>query len=120
MLTFKQYSEAASAKTRMKMKIAMKKNKAKIALGRKKAAKKLASPEELKKRAVKTARNMLLKKILKDRGKEDLSFSGRQEIEKKLDKKKAAIKKIAKKILPSIKAKDRAKLKKGGDAEQDD
>ena len=120
MLTFQQHTEAASARTRMKMKIAMKKNKAKIALGRKKAAKKLASPEQLKKRAEKTARNMLLKKILKDRGKEDLSFSGRQDIEKKLDKKKAAIKKIAKKILPSIKAKDRAKLKNAGDAGKDD
>lgn len=118
MLTFQQF-EALTAKQRMKMKIAMKKNKAKIALGRKKAAKKLASPDQLKKRSEKAARQLLLKKILKDRGKEDLSFSQRQEIEKKLDKKKAAIKKIAKKLLPTIKAKDRSKLKKG-DGEKDD
>ena len=54
--------EVASMATRMKMKAAMRKNKAKIALGRKKAAKKLASPEQLKKRAEKQAKNILIKK----------------------------------------------------------
>jgi|TARA_R110000737_G_scaffold51506_3_gene72876 hypothetical protein len=111
MLTFQQWAEAASAKTRMKMKIAMKKNKAKIAIGRKKAAKKLASPEKLKSKAEKQARGLMLKKILKDRDKSDLSFSARQGVEKQLDKKKGAIKKLAKKLLPKVKAQDRAKLK---------
>jgi len=102
---------------RMKMKAAFRKNKAKIALGKKKAAKKLASPEKLKQRAEKQAREILIKKLLKNKSKNDLSFAGRQSIEKKLDKKKAAIKKIAKKLLPQVKAKDRAKLKsKDGDA----
>jgi hypothetical protein len=106
-----------SLQHRMKMKAAFRKNKAKIALGKKKASKKLASPEKLKQRAEKQAREILIKKILKNKSKSDLSFAGRQGIEKKLDKKKAAIKKIAKKLLPQVKAKDRAKLKsKGGDA----
>ena len=96
---------------RMKMKAAFRKNKAKIMLGRKKAAKKLASPEKLKKRAEKAARQILIKKILKQRSKDDLSFAGRASIEKKLASKKGAIKKIAKKLLPQIKAKDKAKLK---------
>ena len=90
----------------------MRKNKAKIALGRKKAAKKLASPEQLKQRAVKQAKNILIKKMLKDKSKGDLGMSGRKEIEKKLAKKKGAIAKIAKKLLPLVKKKDRAKLKK--------
>jgi len=116
---YKKTYEALTPKQRMKMKIAFKKNKAKIALGRKKAAKKLASPDQLKKRAEKQARNLLLKKILKDRSKDDLSFAQKQEIEKKLDKKKAAIKKIAKKLLPVVKAKDRAKLQKGQPSKND-
>lgn len=105
------FSEAMSLQHRMKMKAAFRKNKAKIMLGRKKAAKKLASPEKLKKRAEKAARQILIKKILKQRNKDDLSFAGRASIEKQLAKKKGAIKKIAKRLLPQIKAKDKAKLK---------
>ena len=105
-------SEAMTMAQRMKMKQAFKRNRAKIMLGRKKAAKKLASPEKLKIRANKQARDILIKKILKDKNKADLSFSGRQALEKKIDKKKAAIAKIAKKLLPGIRLKDRDKLKK--------
>jgi len=104
-------SEAMTMAQRMKMKQAFKRNRAKIMLGRKKAAKKLASPEKLKIRANKQARDILIKKILKDKSKADLSFSGRQALEKKIDKKKAAIAKIAKKLLPGIRLKDRDKLK---------
>ena len=111
-------SEAMTMAQRMKMKQAFKRNRAKIMLGRKKAAKKLASPEKLKLRAQKQAREIIIKKILKDKSKADLSFSARQALEKKVDKKKAAIQKIAKKILPGIKLKDREKLKNKSKAPQ--
>ena len=55
---------------------------------------------------------VMLKKILKDKSKGDLSFAARKDLEKKMEKKKGAIKKIAKKILPQVKKADRAKLKK--------
>jgi len=111
---FKEFTEALTAAQRAKAKATFRKNKAKIALGRKKAAKKLASKEQLQSRAEKAARTLLIKKILKDKSKDQLSFSQRADLEKKLAKKKAAIKKIAKKLLPQIKAADRAKLKKKG------
>ena len=110
---FHQTDEAMSMATRMKMKAAFRKNKAKIALGRKKAAKKLASPEQLKKRAEKQARNLIIKKILKDKGKADLSFAARSDLEKKVAKKKGKIMKLAKKLLPQVKKADKAKLRKG-------
>lgn len=110
------FSEAMSLQHRMKMKASFRKNKAKIALGKKKAAKKLASPEKLKSRAEKQARDILIKKILKDKSKSDLSYAGRAGIEKKLANKKGAIKKIAKKLLPAIKKADRAKLKNKGES----
>ena len=100
---FHQTDEAMSMATRMKMKAAFRKNKAKIALGRKKAAKKLASPEQLKKRAEKQARNLIIKKILKDKGKADLSFAARSDLEKKVARKKGKIMKLAKKLLPQVK-----------------
>jgi|TARA_B110000908_G_C10199061_1_gene424451 hypothetical protein len=109
------FSEAMSLAHRMKMKASFRKNKAKIALGKKKAAKKLASPEKLKSRANKAAREFLIKKMLKGKSKSDLSFAARSGIEKKLANKKGMISKIAKKLLPSIKKKDRAKLKSKGD-----
>ncbi len=109
---FHQTDEAMSMATRMKMKAAMRKNKTKIALGRKKAAKKLASPEQLKKRAEKQARNLIIKKILKDKSKGDLSFAARSDLEKKVAKKKGKIMKLAKKLLPQVKKADKAKLRK--------
>ena len=113
-------AEVATLAQRQKMKAAFRKNKAKIALGRKKAAKKLASPEQLKKRAEKQARNIFVKKLTKDKDKGDLSFGARQSIEKRLEKKKGAIQKLAKKLLPKIKQADRAKLKTPkGDADGD-
>ena len=110
------FSEAMSLQHRMKMKASFRKNKAKIALGKKKAAKKLASPEKLKSKAEKQARDMLIKKMLKGKSKSDLSYAARDGIEKRLANKKGAIKKIAKKLLPAIKKADRAKLKNKGES----
>ena len=47
----------------------------------------------------------------KNKSKNDLSFAARGELEKKVAKKSAAIKKIAKKLLPMVKKADRAKMK---------
>ena len=74
--------------------------------------KKLASKETLLKRATKQARDAIVKKLTKGKGKGELSFAQRASIEKKVDKKKAAIAKIAKKKLPDVKKADKAKLKK--------
>ena len=115
MKSFKEYTDAQEALTlqqRQKRKASFRKNKAKIMIARKKAAKKLASPEKLKARATVAARNLIIKKILKNKSKADLSFAARSELEKKVKKKSAAIKKIAKKLLPQVKKADKAKLKK--------
>lgn len=114
MKSFKEFNDANEALTisqRQKRKASFRKNKAKIMIARKKAAKKMASPEKLKGRAEKQARNLIIKKILKNKSKNDLSFAARGELEKKVAKKSAAIKKIAKKLLPMVKKADRAKMK---------
>ncbi len=118
MKSFKEFNDANEALTisqRQKRKASFRKNKAKIMIARKKAAKKMASPEKLKGRAEKQARNLIIKKILKNKSKDDLSFAARGELEKKVAKKSAAIKKIAKKLLPMVKKADRAKLKKNSE-----
>jgi len=107
--------EALTMQQRLKRKVAFKKAKSKIALGRKKAAKRLASPEKLKGRSEKKARAVFIKKLLRDKDKTELSFAARQGLEKKLDRKKAAIKKLGKKLLPGVRKADRAKLSKNKD-----
>jgi hypothetical protein len=104
--------EALNVQQRMKLKQSMRRNKAKIAMGRKRAARKLASPEKLQKRAEKAARTAMVKKILKDKDKSDLSYAARKGIEDRLAKKKGQIKTLAKKLLKTVRLKDRAKLQK--------
>jgi hypothetical protein len=108
----KDVDEALTLAQRLKMKSIFRKNKAKIKLGQQRARKRFATPEKLQRRAEKKARDVLTKKITKGKGKAELSFGQRQNIEKQLDKKKGAIKRIAKKLLPFIRKKDRSKFTK--------
>lgn len=101
--------EVVSVSHRIKMKLAFKKNKAKIMLGRKQAETKPASPDQLKDRAKKQARSAFTKTILGGTDKGDLSLADKANVEKQLSKKKPAIAKLAKKLLPQIKAADKAK-----------
>ena len=90
----------------------MRRSKAKIAMGRKRAARKMASQDVLRGRAKKQAKNLIIKKILKNRSKADLSYGSRAALEKMVAKRKVAIERIAKKLLPKVRQKDRTKLQK--------
>lgn len=88
---------------------AMKKNKNKIAMGRRRAAKKPADSERLMKRAQRQARMMLFKKLAKDTPKSDVPASRKQGIEKRLDKMKPKISKIARKLLPQVRKTEKSR-----------
>ena len=104
--------EAMSKAARMKKSRLMKMKGKMIARKREISMKKKASPEKIKKRAMKKARDILTIKILKDRSKSDLSISGKEGLEKKLNAKTAIIKKIAKKLIPQIKKAETERLAK--------
>ena len=70
-----QTDEALTIQQRMAASRRMKKLANKIKIGKKKAAKKIASMDKLKKRANKQARELLLKKLTKGKGKGDLSMA---------------------------------------------
>jgi hypothetical protein len=106
--------EALTVQQRMAKSRQMKKMKAKIALGRKRAERKVASVDVLKKRAAKQARNFFAKKITKGQDKSDLGLARRTDIEKRLDKMKPKIDKLARKMLPKIRKKEIEKKKGGG------
>ena len=104
--------EIMSKMVRMKKSRMMKMKGKQIARKRKIAMKRKANPEKLKKRAMKKARDIIAKRILKDKDKSDLSIAGKENLEKKLAKKKAVIAKIAKKILPKIRSAENERLAK--------
>lgn len=97
-----------------------KRNKTKIKMGRDRAARRIANPERLKARARKQARNTVLKKLLKDHPKSDLSFARRAEIEKRLEKPamKTKIDRLAKKMLPKVRRAELDRKRGGGSAEK--
>tara|TARA_S200002703_G_scaffold98646_1_gene85298 strand:+ start:167 stop:547 length:381 start_codon:yes stop_codon:yes gene_type:complete len=113
MKSFLEYiTEVDSYSTRMKKRAAFRKNKAKILLKRKKAMKKANfDPKKLENKARKRARMILIKKMIKDKDYNTFSIGQKKDIEKKLEKKKSAIAKIAKKLLPQVKKSEAAKRK---------
>lgn len=94
---------------------AMKKNKAKIAMGRRRAARKAADPKRLMKRARKAAINTLFKKLAKGQARSDLPAGRRQEIEKRIEKMKPRVDKIARKMLPQIRKMEKERRMGGSD-----
>ena len=109
--------EVMSKLTRMRKSRMMKTKGKQIARKRKIAMKRRATPEKLKTRAVKKARDIITKKILKDKDKSSLSIASREKLEKKLQKKKAVIQRIAKKLLPKVRSAESERLKKKGEKE---
>tara|TARA_B100000470_G_scaffold179483_1_gene143997 strand:- start:32 stop:403 length:372 start_codon:yes stop_codon:yes gene_type:complete len=104
--------EVMTKMARMKRSRMMKVKGKQIARKRKIAMKRKANPAKLKTRSMKKARDIVAKKLLKDKDKSDLSISGKENLEKRLVKKKAVIAKIAKRILPKIRKAENERLAK--------
>jgi hypothetical protein len=104
--------EVMTKMARMKRSRMMKTKGKQIARKRKIAMKRKANPEKLKQRAMKKARDIVAKKILKDKDKSDLSLAAKETLEKRLEKKKAVIAKIAKRILPKVRSAENERLAK--------
>lgn len=106
--------EALNFQQRLKRAISLRKNKAKLAMGRRRNASRIADNDRLLKRANRKARGLILKKLTKGIDKSELSPARKAELEKRLDKMKPRIEKIARKILPQVR-KDEIRKKRGGD-----
>ena len=105
-------TEVLSRQARRKRALAMRKARFKIKRGREKAKKRTASQEVLKKRARKAAINLFKKKFSKSRRYADLSAGEKMVIDKRISKiNKKRIEQIARRLLPVVKAKERARRK---------
>lgn len=103
-------NEALTPAQRAKRARTMKRIAPKIARARKRAMKRRAGKEKLMQRAIKAARKMVEKKLLAGKDKADLAFAQRSALEKKVAKKKSAIQRIAKRLLPKIKKAETERL----------
>ena len=89
----------------------MKRLAPKIARKKKIAMRKKATPDKLVSRAEKAAKVIVRKRMLKGRDYDELPFAQRELIDKRVNKKKELIAKIAKRILPQIKKKEVERFK---------
>ena len=106
-----QADEALNVAQRLQRGRSMKKAKARIAMGRRRAARKMAPKDKLVKRARRAARTAILKKLTRDIPKGDLNFARRQEVEKRLDKMKSRIDRLAVKMFPAVRKAEVARKK---------
>ena len=108
------FEAVLSVAARRKRAMSFKKAKSKIMRGRKIAAKKMASPEKLKLRSRKKAIEVIRKKVAGAKGTDykNLSPSEKMSIDKKVEKKKGLIAKIAKKQFQGVKKAEKERLAK--------
>jgi hypothetical protein len=90
----------------------MKRLAPKMAMKRKISAKKKANPEKIKKRAEKQAKDIIRKKLAKDQDYNKMSYAAKIALDKKVEKKKALIKKLSKKLIPKVKKDELERIKK--------
>ena len=113
MIGFKEYlsEKPLTPQQRIQRGRIMKRLAPKIAMKRKIAMKKKATPEKLKVRAMKQARDVVRAKFVKGKSYDELSYAEKIQLDKKVEKKQALIKKIAKKLLPKIKKAEAQRVK---------
>jgi len=114
MISFKEYliEKPLTPKQRMQRGRLMKRLAPRMAMKRKITMKRKANPEKIKARAEKQARDIIRKKLLKDVDYNSLGYAQKVALDKRVEKKKAAIKKIAKKLIPKVKKDELERLKK--------
>lgn len=112
--TDKDVSEALTLAQRRKRAVAFRRSKVKRKRGMERSKRKMANREKLQKRARKKAIELIRKRVAGSKGDEykKLSPSERMMIDKKVEKRKGAIEKLARKMFPKVKKAEVARLRK--------
>ena len=103
--------EALTIQQRLQRSRNMKKKRAVIAMGRRRAMRKMAPKDKLIKRARRAARNEIIKKLTKGVPKSELNNARKREIERRVDKMKPRVDRIARKLFPQVRKKEVARRK---------
>lgn len=99
--------EALDVSQRRKIAIRMKRLAPRLKIAREKALRRTPDMAKIKKRASKQARNQMFKTLTKGKSRGEVSLARRKEIEKKLDKLKPRIERMARKMIPNVRKLDR-------------
>ena len=101
-----------SRATRRKMGRTAKRTAKKRARKRKMRSNRIKNPEQIKAAAQKMAKDFIAKKMSGGKKYSELSIGAKEQLEKKLAKRKGLVKKIARKMLPIVKQKDKERIKR--------
>lgn len=114
--------EVLNMQQRLKKKQMMRRLKGKIKLGRRRAKYRIANAEKLKKRSQKKARELIRKRIAGSQGKnyKDLPYAGRQQVDKRVEKKKDLIARLAKRMMPKVKKAEMERVKKARSSKKEE
>lgn len=104
-------SEVLSIAGRVRRGMETRRDKMKLLVARERQAKKSATKDRLKGRAIRSARALLAKRLTKGISKAELTPQMKAEVERKLGKMRGRIVKIANKLLPQVRERDLARLK---------
>ena len=96
---------------RRKMAQRAKRTAKKRAVKRKMRAKRMKNPIQLKQSAEKMAKNLIVKKLTGGKKYGELSIGQKEMVDKKIAAKKGLVKKVARRMLPRVKAKEKERLK---------
>lgn len=107
-------SEVLNLQQRRARKMLLRRIKGKIKRGRAIARRRMASPDKLRKRSAKKAREVIRKKVAGQRGAKyaQLPLSARMQIDKQVEKRKSMIQRLAKRMMPKVRKAERERLAK--------
>jgi len=106
--------EVLNLQQRLKKKQMLKRIKGKIKLGRRRAKYRVANTDKLKKRSQKKAREVIRARVAGSLGKDykKLPLAGRMQVDKKVEKKRDMIARLAKRMMPKVKKAEMERVKK--------
>ena len=106
--------EVLNLQQRLKKKQMLKRIKGKIKLGRRRAKYRVANTDKLKKRSQKKAREIIRARVAGSLGKDykKLPLAGRMQVDKKVEKKRDLIARLAKRMMPKVKKAEMERVKK--------
>lgn len=111
--------EALSVQQRMKRGQIARRTAKKRSRMRKLKARRMKNAQELQQKARRAARMRLAKRMLGSKSMGDLSISQKVNLAKKLEKKKPALEKLAKRLLPAVRKQEMQRLKKWREAQKE-
>jgi len=117
---FNTIDEALSIQQRIKRGMIARRTAKKRSRMRKLKARRMKNAGELQQKAMRAARTRLAKRMLGSLNMADLSISQKVNLAKKLEKKKGAIKKLSKRLLPAVRKQEMQRLKKFRQAQQNE